>query len=174
MGHYIINISGYAHFINGNHIQMCCTLTWKQVHFMEVAPRNLTENNTLQQWRGAQSSNTNGHVTETGALSPGRSNINIRGDSGRQRDTWTVMLAPCQPGCQDEGDWESTNAHDHTGATICASQCPVNQRRSASAHYSFTSEVTEHPAETLNEGSTWHTKIILMIYYRLDVESLYK
>lgn len=58
------------------------------------------------------------------------------------------MLAPCQPVCQDEGDWESTNAHDHAGATICASQRPVNQRHSASALYLFTSEVTEHPAET--------------------------
>lgn len=57
-----------------------------------------------------------------------RSNINVR----KVRDTWTVMLAPCQPGLQEEGDSVSTNAHNRTEATICASQCPVNQKASPS------------------------------------------
>lgn len=102
IGHCIINISGYAHFINGNHTQMCCTSTWKQVYFVEVVLQNLTENNTLHQWRGAQSSNTNGHVTETGAPSPGRSNINIV----QHMDGHVSALSACLSGRGGLGEHE--------------------------------------------------------------------
>lgn len=78
-----------------------------------------------------KSSDTSGRVTETGALPPRPVKYQRQ---GRQRDTWTVMLAPCQSGCQEVrreggagGDSDGTNTHDGSGATICASQRPVNQ-----------------------------------------------
>lgn len=69
--------------------------------------------------------------SETRVVSLEQSNINVR----KVWDTWTFMLAPCQPGLQEEGDSASTNTHNHTEATICASQFPVSQKGSPSVFW---------------------------------------
>lgn len=71
-----------------------------------------------------QSSDTNSHVTETWTAPLERSNINVR----RERDTWTVMLAPCQPGIgrkkmRDEHKYSQSHRKNHLYQSVsCQSE----------------------------------------------------
>lgn len=99
-------------------------LTQRPVYIMLIQKANSEHDDTLHQWQEVQRRKAPCDP-ETGELPLERSSINVR----REQDTWTVVLTPCQSGCQKEGDeqWTRTYWQSHRQPSVQVSVLSIRE-----------------------------------------------